>query len=72
MLRAASWFETAQERLLTMRKLAIAQPCAGIGAEYRDLVDGQHHREGDHQHRDTQHGNRGEVAAFVEVRRSAH
>ena len=45
----------------------ITQPCAGIGAEYRNPVDGEHHREGDHQHRDAEHGNRGEIAAFVEI-----
>jgi hypothetical protein len=45
----------------------VSQPRAGIGAENRDAVDGKHHREGDQQHRDPQHRDRGEVAAFVEV-----
>ena len=51
----------------TSDRLTIPQPRAGIGAEHRDPVDGQHHREGDHQHRDAEHRDRGEIAAFVEV-----
>lgn len=45
----------------------IAQARARVGAEHRDSIDGEHHREGDDEHRDTENGNRGEIAAFIQV-----
>src|SRR5580693_4560391 len=38
-----------------------------IRPEHRDAVHGEHDRKSDHQHRDPEHGNRSEVAAFVEI-----
>src|ERR1700743_1458053 len=51
---------------MTVRS-TVARAIACGRAEHRNLVDRQHQREGDDQHRDAQNRNRGEIAAFVEI-----